>query len=115
MDTPVSGEIRVADIDILFVLAAWPHPRVFHWQTLLRARANGNQLYVVGVNSTGETDKLFFCGHSMILNSLGETLAEAGNEKIVAADLDLQSRIEIKKSINVFQDRRPELYGPLLK
>lgn len=104
-------KLALMDIDILFVPAAWPHPRVFHWQTLLRARAIENQLFVVGVNSTGETDELSFCGHSMILNPLGETLAEAAEgERILSAGLDLSSRKKIQETINVFRDRRPELY-----
>lgn len=104
-------KMALEEIAVLFVPAAWPHPRVFPWQTLLRARAIENQLFVVGVNSVGETDKLSFCGHSMILNPLGETLAEAKEELTsLTAELDLDSRKEIKEKINVFKDRRPELY-----
>lgn len=98
-------------IEMLFVPAAWPHPRVFPWQTLQRARAIENQIFVIGVNSVGETDKLSFCGHSMILNPLGETLAEAAEEEtVLTAVIDLNSRKEIREQINVFNDRRPELY-----
>lgn len=104
-------KMALKDIEILFVPAAWPHPRVFAWQTLLRARAIENQLFIVGVNSVGETDKLSFCGHSMILNPLGETLIETKEEtKNITAVLDLDSQKEIKEQINVFRDRRPELY-----
>jgi predicted amidohydrolase len=104
-------KMALEEIEILFVPAAWPHPRVFPWQTLLRARAIENQVFVVGVNSVGETDSLSFCGHSMILNPLGETLEEAQEEvTFLTAELDLSSRHEIKEQINVFQDRRPELY-----
>ncbi|MCC5896132.1 MAG: carbon-nitrogen family hydrolase [Alkalibacterium sp.] len=98
-------------IEILFVPAAWPHPRVFPWQTLQRARAIENQVFVVGLNSVGVTDTLSFCGHSMILSPLGETLSEAFEEEtVLTADLDLDSRKEIREQINVFNDRRPELY-----
>lgn len=104
-------KMALEDIAILFVPAAWPHPRVFPWQTLLRARAIENQLFVVGVNSVGETDDLSFCGHSMILNPLGETLVEAEEEVTsLTTELDLGSRKEIKESINVFRDRRADLY-----
>lgn len=104
-------KMALEGIELLMVPAAWPHPRVFPWQTLLRARAIENQLFVVGVNSMGETDKLSFCGHSLILNPLGETLAGAEEEEtVLIADLDLASRKEIKEQINVFRDRRPEMY-----
>lgn len=34
----------LAGAKILFVPAAWPHPRLAHWQILNRARAIENQL-----------------------------------------------------------------------
>ena len=41
----------------------------------------------------------------------GETLAQAGREEeILAADLDFSVIDGIRSSINVFRDRRPELY-----
>lgn len=98
-------------IEVLFVPAAWPHPRAFPWQTLQRARAIENQIFVVGLNSVGNTDSLSFCGHSLILNPLGETLAEAKEEEtVLSAELDLDSRKQIQEAINVFNDRRPDLY-----
>lgn len=103
--------MALEDISVLFVPAAWPHPRVFPWQTLQRARAIENQFFVVGVNSVGHTDDLSFCGHSMILNPLGETLTEAAeDEMILTADLDLNMKKQIREKMNVFNDRRPELY-----
>lgn len=103
--------LALADIEILFIPAAWPNPRVYHWETLLKARAIENQLFVVGVNSVGTTDKLNFCGHSIILDPLGETLSAAQDvETILNASLDLPKRKIVKEQINVFQDRRPDLY-----
>ncbi|WP_208559236.1 carbon-nitrogen family hydrolase [Marinilactibacillus kalidii] len=103
--------MALEDIEVLFVPAAWPHPRVEHWLTLLKARAIENQLFVIGVNSVGSANQLSFCGHSIILNPLGETLAESAEEvKRLTATLDLKQRKEVKEQINVFKDRRPELY-----
>lgn len=103
--------MALEDIKILFVPAAWPHPRVKPWETLLRARAIENQFFVVGVNSVGKTDKLHFCGHSYILNALGETLAQAKEEeRVLNAELDLGSIENIRRDIAVYTDRRPELY-----
>lgn len=103
--------LALEEIEILFVPAAWPHPRVSHWQTLLKARAIENQVFVVGVNSIGQANELKFCGHSVILDSLGEALAESAEEEtILTAELDLSHRKEIKTQINVFKDRRSELY-----
>ncbi|MER2064382.1 MAG: carbon-nitrogen family hydrolase [Alkalibacterium sp.] len=98
-------------IQVLFVPAAWPHPRVAIWETLLRARAIENQFFVVGVNSTGTTDKLNFCGHSAIYDPLGERLTSGReDEKLLWADLDIGSIVNIRREMPVYKDRRPELY-----
>jgi len=41
-------------LDVLFVPARWPAVRDDAWQTLLRARAIENQIFVVGCNAQGE-------------------------------------------------------------
>ena len=41
----------------------------------------------------------------------GETLAQAGaQEELILADCDFSVKEQIRSSINVFRDRRPELY-----
>ena len=48
---------------------------------------------------------------SRILGPRGELLAAAGvGEEIVTAALDFSVLAEVRNSINVFHDRRPELY-----
>ena len=39
--------------DCIINIANWPAKRVDHWRTLLQARANENQVYVIGVNRVG--------------------------------------------------------------
>jgi len=63
-------------LDILFVSAAWPYPRLKHWKHLLIARAIENQCFVVAVNNCGEMDGLTFCGHSLVIDPWGEVLIE---------------------------------------
>ena len=103
--------LALRGIKILFVPAAWPHPRLSHWQILNRARAIENQVYVACVNGCGVADELDFCGHSMVIDPLGEILAEAEeDEGIFAAEVDFTSMDEIRANINVFRDRRPGVY-----
>ncbi|SFC55238.1 Carbon-nitrogen hydrolase [Alkalibacterium subtropicum] len=103
--------MALEDVQVLFIPAAWPHPRVQAWETLLCARAIENQFFVVGVNSIGTTDKLTFCGHSTIYSPLGERVTSAREEeKLLWADLDLDSIAKARREIAVYQDRRPELY-----
>ncbi len=41
------------DYDAIFYVANWPDTRIDAWNTLLKARAIENQVYVIGVNRTG--------------------------------------------------------------
>lgn len=101
----------LAGAKVLFVPAAWPAPRRHHWQILNQARAIENQLFVVAVNSCGISGEGQFAGSSLLIDPLGEVLAQAGSEaEIIAADLNLSIIDGIRNSINVFRDRRPELY-----
>ena len=62
--------------------ANWPAARNSVWETLLKARAIENQCYVVGCNRVG-TDALGvkYLGNSMVINFLGEPMAEISNDE----------------------------------
>ncbi len=84
---------------LLVVSAQWPTERLDHWQTLLRARAIENQVFVAAANSCGGTGETWFAGHSMVVAPDGTVLAEAGDREetgavaLLAADLQrLRSR-----------------------
>ncbi|MDY2987520.1 MAG: carbon-nitrogen family hydrolase [Peptoniphilus sp.] len=94
------------DIQILFIPAAWPQKRQLHWDTLNRARAIENQMYVVCVNSTGD-----FGGHSAIIDPWGEyVITPDTKNEIKTGVIDLSIIEDIRKNINVFRDRKKELY-----
>lgn len=98
-------------IDILFVPAAWPEKRREHWTTLNRARAIENQIYVVNVNVCGEANNTLHAGHSAIISPWGEYLAQAElQEELLISDVDFGVVKEIRETINVYRDRRPDLY-----
>lgn len=96
----------------LFLLPSeWPHPRLAHWRTLLRARAIENQMFVVACNRVGVSKDTSFFGHSAIIDPWGETIIEGGEaEMLLTAEIDLASVDEIRQFIPVFEDRRPEVY-----
>ena len=51
-------------------------------------------------------------GHSAIIDPWGETIALAGEtQQLLTADCDLQILENIRSTIPVFRDRRPELYN----
>ena len=80
-----------------------------HLATLARARAIENQMFLALCNSAAADTS---CGGgSAVFNPWGEILAQGGQgEEILSADLDFSVISGIRESINVFRDRRPELY-----
>ena len=97
--------------DLLFIPAEWPAVRMLHWQTLNRARAIENQIFLACCNGCGTAGETLYGGHSAVYDPWGEVKAEAGaEEEIILADCDFSIKEQIRNSINVFHDRRPELY-----
>lgn len=89
---------------VLWVPAEWPHPRLEHWRTLLRARAIENQFFVVAANRTGSGDNANWCGHSTIIDPWGNTLAEASEEEVVLiVELDMGLVDEVRGRIPCFR------------
>ena len=97
-----------AHTDLYLVVANWPESRRYHWSTLLRARAIENQAYVVGVNRVGEAEGLTYAGDTVILDPLGEPVAEAteGAEEVVVADVDPARVAEVRAAFPFLPDRR---------
>lgn len=101
----------LAGAKIIFLPAEWPHPRLNHWQILLRARAIENQMYIVACNRVGTSKDTHFCGHSCIIDPWGEMVMEAGeDEGILTAEIGINKVDEVRSSIPIFADRRPEIY-----
>ncbi len=98
-------------VNMVYLPAEWPHPRLAHWQTLLRARAIENQMYIVGVNCVGNDGTYDFFGHSAIIDPWGNAVVEAGeSEVLLTATIETGTVAEVRQKIPVFKDRRPELY-----
>jgi omega-amidase len=98
-------------MQILFVPAGWPRPRIRHWRILNQARAVENQMFVVAVNRVGEEEGTLYGGHSMVVDPWGEILAEGdGEEAVLTVDIDPTAVRRVRTTIPVFEDRRPEMY-----
>lgn len=103
--------IALEGIEVLFVPAAWPEIRTTHWDTLNRARAIENQLFVVSVNSVGNTPSGKLGGFSAIYDPWGEYIVSPDSKAgIKTGELLREDLREIRQSINVFNDRRPDKY-----
>lgn len=98
-------------VDLLFVVAQWPNKRSMHLETLARARAIENQMFLALCNSVGTAGATRNGGRSAIIDPWGEYLARAGeDEEVITAQADFSVIEGIRSSINVFRDRRPDLY-----
>lgn len=99
--------------ELLVVIANWPAVRVGHWRTLLQARAIENQAYVIGVNRTGTDPTLRYSGQSLIVDPLGEIIAEAGEtEGSMTARLDPEVVSTWRKRFPALADRRGRWRSP---
>jgi predicted amidohydrolase len=96
--------------------AAWPYPRLEHWQVLTKARAIENQMFIAAVNQVGEEDfgeagKVTYFGNSMLIDPWGKVILQ-GNDKdecLLNAEIDLDLVDEIRSTITVFEDRRTDV------
>jgi deaminated glutathione amidase len=94
-----------AGAEVLVVPAAWvAGPRkVDHWRTLLRARAIENTAYVVAAAQPPPR----YCGHSMVVDPLGDLLAEAGeDDEILTATLARDVLEEARRTNPSLANRR---------
>lgn len=70
--------------DVLLYVANWPEKRVFHWSTLLKARAIENQCYTIGVNRVGvDGNDIVYSGASAVYSGLGATVLEMDSQEAV--------------------------------
>ncbi len=91
--------------------AEWPSRRTAHWETLIRARAIENQMFVVAVNRVGESNGEHFGGRSAVIDPWGEAVVEGGGDPaLLHAAIDLALVDDVRKRIPVFEDRRPDVY-----
>ena len=58
----------LAGAKAIIIPAEWPSRRTVHWQTLLRARAIENQMYIIAVNRVGESKGEIFGGRSAVID-----------------------------------------------
>jgi len=91
--------------ELIVLPAAWvAGPRkVDHWRTLVRARAIENTVFIAAAAQSAPR----YCGHSMIVDPLGDVLAEAGDgDEIVSATIDRAVLAEARRTNPSLVNRR---------
>jgi predicted amidohydrolase len=96
----------------------------YAYQCFIRTRALENHAWLLSSNWVGEDERsgFTFLGGSAIINPLGLTLVEMNHEEglAVAHGVEVQAerlaaRTEYLFGNDVFLDRRPEAYGPIVE
>ena len=93
--------------EVLVVIANWPQVRIEHWLTLLRARAIENQAYAVGVNRIGKDPAHDYPGRSLVVDSRGNVVFDAGDrEGVFEVELDLAGLRAWREEFPALRDSR---------
>jgi len=92
-----------------------------HWQRVMQGHSAANMVPVVASNRVGTEafpgSSITFYGSSFITDATGKKIEEADNvsEVILCSDIDLGANRLLRHSWGLFRDRRPDLYGSILK
>jgi predicted amidohydrolase len=110
--------------DLIVLPTNWPPGAEPAAEYAINTRAMENTVYYAAVNRIGTERGVPFIGRSRICDPLGKTIAVADHtdEAILYADIDVtrsRNKHLIRKAgvneVNRIADRRPELYGEIVK
>lgn len=114
---PEPFQVLSRSTSLIIVPANWPERRRSHWNTLLKARAIENQVYIAGINCRGEMGGLTYSGDSQLINPNGEvceakiiTLESYGRVLIYDIKNDV---LEYRNAFPTKNDRKEQLYVSL--
>ncbi|MBR1829482.1 MAG: carbon-nitrogen hydrolase family protein [Atopobiaceae bacterium] len=106
----VARAAAIDGADLLILPAAWHdgQEKAAHWETLLKARAIENEVFVLAAGKAGER----YVGQSMVVDPLGRVLAraEAKDQELVTCTIDLSEVSAARDAMPLLAHRRPELY-----
>lgn len=87
------------------------------WRRAMQGHAVSNLVPVVAANRTGVEGDQSFYGHSFVCDHFGDVVAELGDkeEGVIVRQLDLAEAARRRAAFGFFRDRRPELYGRLVR
>lgn len=103
------------ECDLIINIANWQSKRVDHWNTLLKARAIENQIFIAGVNRTGiDGNDLEYIESSNIFNANGEKLEFEKYKDMKIYDININFTKDFKNKFNTVNDRKVEFYKEIL-
>ncbi|MDD1702974.1 MAG: carbon-nitrogen hydrolase family protein [Methanoregula sp.] len=105
---------RARDVHAVVIPAAWPQSRIRYWELFIQSRAAENQMYIIGVNTTGTNPVDRYAGASMIADPHGTIIARAGDaEELLYAEIDPNVAERVREDFPVENDSRSTLYQSL--
>lgn len=88
--------------EIILNCAAWPYPRVEHWNILNQVRAIENQCYFLSCSCAGEK----FIGRSMVVDPWGTIVSSASErETILKSEIFPENVRKIRSEFTALKDR----------
>ena len=108
---------QILVMPISFSTYSNPDQRASIWEVPLRARAYENGVYVVASNRAGTEGPRHHFGNSMIVDPYGMIVDRAGEEAsaLVVHMANLKEVERARAGFPWWRDRRPDLYGDLVK
>jgi predicted amidohydrolase len=106
----MSRILTVKGANVLVSPSAWVHGvmKEEHWQTLLKARAIENGLYIIAPDQVGN----IFSGRSMAVDPFGVVLLDMGNrEGMEVVEIDKSRVQKIRELLPLLKNRRTDVYG----
>jgi omega-amidase len=102
--------------DLIINIANWPSKRLDHWNTLLKARAIENQIFVAGINRVGkDLPGNEYTKSSIVIDPNGVTVSPIYSEaELDIIDIDRDYIEDFKRTFSTTQDRNPEFYKGIL-
>ena len=91
------------------------------WQRSMQGHSASNVMAVVASNRVGveqiDDSEITWFGSSCITDGQGQKIAEADrkSEEVIVAEVNLELIRRLRDGLLFFRDRRPEMYGSLLK
>jgi predicted amidohydrolase len=106
----MSRILTVKGANVLVSPSAWVHGvmKEEHWQTLLKARAIENGLYIIAPDQVGN----IFSGRSMAVDPFGVVLLDMGNrEGMEVVEIDKSRVQKVRELLPLLKNRRTDVYG----
>ena len=101
-------ELALDGADLVLVPSAFPLDKLQQWRTLLMARAIENQIFIAGVNKTGQDSHSEYAANTLFVSPRGSIMSQAKGrkEQIVYADVRLSEISRLRKKVSYLKSAK---------